>query len=179
VKGRHVTHLPHSTNSDAIVALDEATGSLAIARHLHMPSEAQEGAEWALQALEDLSEDIRARKAGCIAFAGDIASRIVADSESAPSWSLRMHLRCEDLAGALNAISAKIRPATTQPMSPPSPSRQRKQQRRPSIATLEQAKKSGVTSITMPDGTTYTFGEPHADAVTPLEQWRRKRRGQS
>ena len=53
--------------------------------------------------------------------------------------------------------------------------------RKPRLATLvKRAEKTGktVTSITLPDGTTINFGEPHADTVTPLEQWR-KRRGQS
>jgi hypothetical protein len=162
-------------NTNLRVALDEATGSLALAQHLRMPSEAQEGAEWAIYALERLPEDVRPRFAGCIAFARGTASKIVADSASALPWNNgELQLRCEELAQALNFIYQKI---------PPPRHRQHKP-RKPSIAELlkeaEEAEKTGkiVTSITTPDGTKYTFGEARADAVTPLEEWR-KRRGQS
>src|SRR6516165_8612582 len=98
---------PDITTPDIIVALDEATGSLALARFL--PSEAQSGAECALQTLEGLPEDIRARFAGCISFARDTAAAIIADSESPPPWNNDdLLLLCNDLATALNAISAAI-----------------------------------------------------------------------
>jgi hypothetical protein len=107
---------PDITTPDIIVALDEATGSLALARFL--PSEAQEGAELALRALERLPEDIRPRFAGCIDFARATASAIVADSLSPPPWNNgELHLRCKELATALDAISAEIRPAQPIPLS--------------------------------------------------------------
>ena len=104
---------PDISTPDIIVALDEATGSLALARFL--PSEAQSGAECALQALEGLPEDIRSRFAGCIDFARATASAIVADSLSPPPWNNReMLLRCEELAGALNTLYDQIRPVPLQ-----------------------------------------------------------------
>ena len=104
---------PNNSTFDIIVALDEATGSLALARFL--PSEAQSGAECALQALEGLPEDIRSRFAGCIDFARATASAIVADSLSPPPWNNReMLLRCEELAGALNTLYDQIRPVPLQ-----------------------------------------------------------------
>jgi hypothetical protein len=54
--------------------------------------------------------------------------------------------------------------------------------RKPRIDTIiKQAEKAGknVTSVTTPEGVTLTFGEANTDeSVTPLEQWRAKRRGQ-
>jgi hypothetical protein len=160
---------PDITTPDIIVALDEATGSLALARFL--PSEAQSGAECALQTLEGLPEDIRARFAGCISFARDTAAAIIADSESPPPWNNDdLLLLCNDLATALNAISAAIRPVTTQPIPPQSPRRQHGP-RKPSIATLiKRAEETGkaVTSITLPDGTTINFDETKpSDASNP------------
>jgi len=168
---------PNISTSDIVVALDEATGSLAAARFL--PSEAQEGAEWAIYALERLPEEIRDRFAGCIGCARATASAIVADSLSPPPWNNRkMLLRCEELAGALNTICDQIRPAAAQPMPPRS--RRQQKPRNPSIATLiKRAEKTGkaVTSITTPDGHTIHFDETKptdANNPWPLDEFRTK-----
>jgi hypothetical protein len=61
----------------------------------------------------------------------------------------------------LRAEQVQAQAVTTQPIPPQSPRRQHKP-RKPSIATLiKRAEKTGqrVTSITLPDGTTLTFGE--------------------
>jgi hypothetical protein len=58
----------------------------------------------------------------------------------------------------------------------------RRRKHKPRIDTMiKQAEKAGktVASITTPEGYTITFGEANTDSsVTPLEQWRAKRRGQ-
>jgi len=58
----------------------------------------------------------------------------------------------------------------------------RRRQRKPTLAgALKQAKKAGVnvSGATIEDGkVSLTFGEDEEARVTPLEQWRAKRRGQ-
>jgi hypothetical protein len=174
VEGRRMTQIVINTKSHPIVAFDEALGSLAAARHLQWASEAEEGAEWALQALEDIPENFRASHAGCIAFARDTASALLAASKPATTWSRRIQFRCEELAQALNFMYE----GTAAAMAPPAPLRPHHRQhksRKPrldrrTIARAEKATGKAVTSVTTPDGYTLYLDETKpSDASNPWD----------
>jgi hypothetical protein len=118
--------------------------------------EIDEGFKWAEAAIAALPPDLAARVESAL-VCNDCDMRVKA---------------LEDLADALGQAgfqeSISVRAESAKP----------RRQRKPSLRTLiAQAEKSGksVSSITTPEGTKLTFGEPESEIRNELDEWIAKR----
>jgi len=165
-----MTSPPHSTKLlDALVLAEMAADCFVAAQHFGVPSEAEEGAELAIRALDNMPKELAARVADHVACTRNAASELATTlADLSVRWNADLHYRCEAMRMALDAICCEIRPPTP-------PQRARKPDTPTLASVAKQASKAGIEIAryeTKPDGTIVAdVGKGEQQQRNEVDEW--------